>query len=92
MFLLIGSLSDPLELPGLAHFCEHMLFLGTKKFPVENDYSKFISKHGGSYNAVTAHDHTTYYFDVLPEHIEGALDRYFVKFKFKIQPDNFLLI
>ena len=26
-----GHMLDPDELPGLAHFCEHMLFLGTKK-------------------------------------------------------------
>ena len=24
----IGHMSDPPNLPGLAHFCEHMLFLG----------------------------------------------------------------
>ena len=24
----IGHMSDPFNLPGLAHFCEHMLFLG----------------------------------------------------------------
>ena len=24
-------MSDPEKLPGLAHFCEHMLFLGTEK-------------------------------------------------------------
>ncbi len=29
----VGSFSDPLELQGLAHFLEHMLFMGTKKFP-----------------------------------------------------------
>jgi len=27
----LGQMLDPEELPGLAHFCEHMLFLGTKK-------------------------------------------------------------
>lgn len=27
----IGSNADPVD--GLAHFCEHMLFLGTKKYP-----------------------------------------------------------
>lgn len=27
----VGHFSDPAELPGLAHFLEHMLFLGTEK-------------------------------------------------------------
>ncbi|VVC86828.1 unnamed protein product [Leptidea sinapis] len=70
----IGYLSDPDELPGLAHFCEHMLFLGTKKYPQENEYSKFLSEHGGSSNASTSSDHTTFYFDVLPQHLPKALD------------------
>ncbi|CAK1587423.1 unnamed protein product [Parnassius mnemosyne] len=70
----VGYLSDPEELPGLAHFCEHMLFLGTKKYPEENEYNKFLSEHGGSSNASTSSDHTTYYFDVLPSHLGKALD------------------
>ncbi|XP_068625858.1 insulin-degrading enzyme [Battus philenor] len=70
----VGYLSDPDELPGLAHFCEHMLFLGTKKYPEENEYNKFLSENGGSSNASTSSDHTTYYFDVLPPHLEKALD------------------
>ena len=39
-FFDVGGYHDPEGLPGLAHFCEHMLFLGTKKYPVENDYQK----------------------------------------------------
>ncbi|KAJ8705714.1 hypothetical protein PYW08_012760 [Mythimna loreyi] len=70
----VGYLSDPEELPGLAHFCEHMLFLGTEKYPEENEYNKFLSEHGGSSNASTSSDHTTYYFDVIPEHLHKALD------------------
>ncbi|KAL7990487.1 hypothetical protein Chor_013917, partial [Crotalus horridus] len=72
----IGSLSDPINIPGLSHFCEHMLFLGTKKFPKENEYSQFLSEHGGSSNAFTSGEHTNYYFDVSHEHLEGALDRF----------------
>ncbi|KAK6035998.1 peptidase, M16 family, partial [Cooperia oncophora] len=34
----VGSLMDPWELQGLAHFCEHMLFLGTDKYPKENEF------------------------------------------------------
>ena len=38
----IGSMSDPV--PGLAHFCEHMLFLGTKKYQDENEYNRYLSQ------------------------------------------------
>jgi insulysin len=47
----VGHMCDPEEIPGLAHFCEHMLFLGTKKFPNENDYTSFLSENSGSSNA-----------------------------------------
>lgn len=72
---LSGSLSDPSNIAGLAHFCEHMLFLGTKKYPKENEYSQFLSEHAGSSNAFTSGEHTNYYFDVSHEHLQGALDR-----------------
>lgn len=76
MWFYIGYLTDPDHIPGLAHFCEHMLFLGTEKYPKENDYSKFLSEHGGCSNAATYPDHTTYYFDIVPDHLKNALDRY----------------
>ncbi|XP_046885005.1 insulin-degrading enzyme isoform X2 [Hypomesus transpacificus] len=72
----IGSLSDPANISGVAHFCEHMLFLGTEKYPKENEYSQFLSEHAGSSNAFTSGEHTNYYFDVSHEHLEGALDRF----------------
>uniref|UniRef100_A0A8C5DHU0 Insulin-degrading enzyme n=1 Tax=Gouania willdenowi TaxID=441366 RepID=A0A8C5DHU0_GOUWI len=72
----IGSLSDPSKIAGLAHFCEHMLFLGTQKYPKENEYSQFLSEHAGSSNAFTSGEHTNYYFDVSHEHLQGALDRF----------------
>ena len=77
----VGSLSDPADLPGLAHFCEHMLFLGTQQFPLEDEYEKFISNNGGSNNASTYNDHTKYYFDVGHPHLEGALERFSHFFK-----------
>jgi insulysin len=49
--------------PGLAHFCEHMLFLGNKKFPSENTFSDTLSKYNGIYNAFTSNDKTVYYFE-----------------------------
>ena len=38
----VGSLSDPKDTPGLAHFCEHMLFYASAKYPKEDAYSKFV--------------------------------------------------
>lgn len=57
----IGSLSNPKNIPGLAHLCEHMLFMGTKKYPEENEFSQFITQNGGNYSAYTAMDHTNYH-------------------------------
>ncbi|XP_072026752.1 insulin-degrading enzyme-like [Amphiura filiformis] len=72
----IGSMSDPWDISGLAHFLEHMLFLGTKKYPSENEYTQFLNAHGGFSNAYTNNEHTNYYFDVAHEHLAGALDRF----------------
>jgi insulysin len=53
-----------------------MLFLGSKSFPAENDFDKFIRDNSGSFNAYTASDHTLYYVDSLaPSSFYGALDR-----------------
>ncbi|KHJ44315.1 peptidase, M16 family [Trichuris suis] len=71
----IGHLNDPRELPGLAHFCEHMLFMGTEKYPTENEYQNFLTTHGGNSNAFTSTDHTNYHFEVASPHLMGALDR-----------------
>lgn len=56
----IGSAHDPSPLFGTAHFLEHMLFCGTKKYPIENEYSEYISKHGGYENAWTSDQDTNY--------------------------------
>ncbi|CAN0075079.1 unnamed protein product, partial [Hapterophycus canaliculatus] len=50
----VGYFSDPDDLPGLAHFCEHLLFLGTDKYPDEASYDAHLKLHGGSSNAYTS--------------------------------------
>lgn len=49
----VGSYHDPPNLQGLAHFLEHMLFLGTESYPQENAYDSFLAKMGGDDNAYT---------------------------------------
>ncbi|GAA6026785.1 hypothetical protein JCM8097_005860 [Rhodosporidiobolus ruineniae] len=72
----VGHLSDPDDLPGLAHFCEHMLFLGTEKFPDEAEYKTFLSRNSGGSNAYTSVDETVFHFDVSPGGLPGALTRH----------------
>ncbi len=71
-----GTNNDPDEFPGLAHFLEHMLFLGTDKFPDAGDYQQFISNQAGSHNAFTAPEHTNYFFSLNPKALSPALDRF----------------
>jgi insulysin len=71
-----GSHHEPAEYPGLAHFLEHMLFIGTEKYPDIDAYQQFIGQHGGSSNAYTAGDHTNYFFDIKPGEFRPALDRF----------------
>ncbi|KAJ2876421.1 metalloprotease [Coemansia aciculifera] len=58
----VGSNANPTELLGLAHFLEHVLFLGTEK-------------NSGHYNAYTYSYETDYFFSVSNGAFEGALDR-----------------
>lgn len=87
-----GHMDDPPNRPGLAHFHEHMLFLGTEKYPDENEYEAFLNQNGGSSNAYTDMEDTNYYFSVTPfedneegtisEALYGGLDRlaqFFIK-------------
>ena len=57
-----GSFQDPLKAQGLAHYLEHMLFMGTTKYPNENEYSEYLSKNSGSSNAYTSQEETNYFF------------------------------
>ncbi|KAN0095601.1 LuxS/MPP-like metallohydrolase [Hyaloscypha variabilis] len=83
----VGNFSDEEDMSGMAHAVEHLLFMGTKKYPVENDYSQYLSSHSGSSNAYTGATSTNYYFEVAAKKSEdassdetsplyGALDRF----------------
>jgi secreted Zn-dependent insulinase-like peptidase len=71
-----GSYDEPSEHLGLAHYLEHMLFLGTKKFPKPDEFQQFVSQYGGGYNATTKGEQTAFFFHIQPEFIEPALERF----------------
>ncbi|KAG2646283.1 hypothetical protein PVAP13_2KG499300 [Panicum virgatum] len=76
MSVSVGYFCDPDGLEGLAHFLEHMLFYASKKYPIEDSYSKYIAEHGGSTNAFTSTERTNFYFDVNSDSLHDALDRF----------------
>jgi zinc protease len=68
-----GSADDPYGKSGLAHYLEHLMFKGTKKFP-EGEYSRRIARVGGIENAFTTADHTAYHALVAKEHLPMLME------------------
>jgi insulysin len=76
-----GNLYDPNEYMGLAHFLEHMLFMGSKKYTEEDYFSRKLKDYGGSSNAYTDSFETVYYFNVLSNNLDNIIDvfsRFFI--------------
>ncbi|QIQ20763.1 pitrilysin [Zophobihabitans entericus] len=71
----VGSLHDPKSQQGLAHYTEHMVLMGSERYPEPDGFSEFLSQHAGSYNASTAATRTAYYFEVEHAALPKALDR-----------------
>ncbi|KAK7570305.1 hypothetical protein V3481_019486 [Fusarium oxysporum f. sp. vasinfectum] len=85
----VGNFSDESDIPGMAHAVEHLLFMGTKKFPIENEYGQYLAANAGSSNAETGLTSTNFFFDISakpdngqepsdtnPSPLREALDRF----------------
>lgn len=70
-----GSHDVPLAWPGLAHFLEHLLFLGTERFPADQALMAYVQRHGGQVNARTSERTTDFFFELSPKAISGGLER-----------------
>jgi protease III len=77
----VGLLQDPMSQQGMAHYLEHMLFLGTERYPDTKGYSEFMTANGGAQNAYTWLDITNYMFKVNNNAYDEALDRFSDFFK-----------
>ncbi len=71
-----GHFSDPVDCLGLSHLLEHMLFQGNKKHPQVDEFSAFLSLHGGYVNAATGSEYSHYYFSVNDEYLSTGLDHF----------------
>lgn len=72
MSLKVGYKNDIIS--GSAHFLEHMLFLGTSKYPDESFFHEFVKQNSGITNAYTAYDHTCYFYTIQHKSIYESLD------------------
>lgn len=71
----VGSMEDPLNQQGLAHYLEHMILMGSKAYPETNSLDAFLTKNGGRNNAYTAPDKTVYYLQVNHQAFDEAVAR-----------------
>ncbi|MDP3979421.1 MAG: pyrroloquinoline quinone biosynthesis protein PqqF [Pseudomonas sp.] len=70
-----GSHDEPDDYPGLAHFLEHLLFLGSSGYAVEQSLMAFVQACGGQVNASTQALHTDYFCEVPADRLDEALAR-----------------
>ena len=69
----VGARHEKPGRTGLAHFFEHLMFKGTKRFSGDA-YKTMIHANGGSINAFTTKDYTGYYTNILSDKLELILD------------------
>ena len=62
--------------PGMAHFLEHMVFMGSEKYPDESNFMDSVGKNGGMTNAMTADTDTTYFFTIGSNNYLKILDMF----------------
>ncbi|WP_087502027.1 pyrroloquinoline quinone biosynthesis protein PqqF [Pseudomonas sp. SID14000] len=70
-----GSHDAPTKWPGLAHFLEHLFFLGTPRFPLDDGLMRYVQALGGQVNASTRERTTDFFFEVKPSALAGGLER-----------------
>ncbi len=75
LILPVGSLQNPRDQQGLAHYLEHMVLMGSVRYPQPGNLDEFLKKHGGSYNASTASYRTAFYLEVENDALQPAVDR-----------------
>jgi predicted Zn-dependent peptidase len=67
-FVRTGARDETLDLNGVSHFLEHMLFKGTERL---NSFqvNEAFDRRGAQFNAFTSEEQTVFYAAVLPEYL-----------------------
>ena len=67
-----GSIVEPDEWSGMAHFLEHMIFKGTSKI-TPGEFDRVIENRGGMTNAATSYDYAHFYMTIAAKHFAETL-------------------
>lgn len=70
-----GSHDAPRAWPGLAHFLEHLFFLGNARFAIDDALMRYVQRQGGQVNASTRERTTDFFFEVPVAAFEGGVER-----------------
>lgn len=70
----VGYFNEPDHWNGIAHVVEHMFFKGTKNRPGKEQIAEEVRALGGSINAGTYYDETSYYIVLPSAGIERAIE------------------
>src|SRR6266705_950130 len=73
MFVKTGARDESMDVNGVSHFLEPMMFKGSEKYTWE-DVNRIFDEIGARYNAATSQEMTSYYANVLPEYTEQAVE------------------
>lgn len=73
-FVKVGSRYETSVSNGLSHFLEHMLYRGTASHPTAHELTLAIEKLGGTLDAATHVDFTSYALTLPPENLVQGID------------------
>lgn len=68
-----GHFNDDKDCHVISHLLEHMLFLDSNEFTEPNAFNDFIATHGGSINAFTGTEYSSYFYEIEAEYEQQVL-------------------
>jgi zinc protease len=69
----VGSRNEQRGATGIAHFLEHLMFKGTKRYG-PRQFARLVEQNGGQDNAFTSQDVTSYFVNITADKLDLVLD------------------
>jgi len=89
-FVRTGSRDETLDINGVSHFLEHMLFKGNDRLSALEVNEAFDSR-GAQFNAFTSEEQTVFYAAVLPEYLIEITDLWAELMRPALRDDDFTI-